>query len=189
MHRIVLNRLTDTHRNVERVLSLFRIQLDVFHSKTDADGLKLLQNALGYVRNFPALIHHPTEEIIFSRLASHAPATRSLCNNLTAQHVDFKQQESALLLHIAEMQRGEALAVQQVKKIGTEYCREHAIHIEREEREAFPQAIKWLSPSDWSAVDKQHKLMTDPLSDLGMLRRYDNLYDCLMASGEHFILH
>ena len=32
-------------------------------------------------------------------------------------------------------------------------------------------------------------MMKDPLSDRGMLKHYDNLYDYLMASGEHFILH
>jgi len=188
MHHRIAQELTDAHRNMERVLTLVRLQVDSLKEGQDASGFLLLSNAIGYMRDFPGVIHHPVEDLIFTRLVQHAPETRAVCARLHDQHLNFRRREATLLRRIHSAQGGDAEACREVKRMGTAYCTEHANHIRSEEVEVFPQAERWFGASDWEDIREQSKLIMDPLQERD-LQQYDNLYDYLMTAGKRFNLH
>lgn len=173
---------------MERVLTLIRMQVDSLQEGQDSAGFLLLSNAIGYMRDFPGVIHHPVEDLIFTRLVQHAPEIRAVCARLHDQHLNFRRREATLLRRIRSAQDGDAEACREVKRIGTAYCTEHANHIRSEEVEVFPQAEHWLEASDWAEIREQSKLITDPLQDRD-LQQFDNLYDYLMTAGRNFNVH
>ena len=181
--------LIDAHRNMERVLTLIQLQVDSLKPSADAEGLLLLGNAIGYMRNYPGVIHHPTEELIFSRLVSNAPENRALCARLHDQHEVFREQESVLLHRIRNAQGGDLDACRDIKRVGTAYCAEHANHIRLEELDMFPQAIRWLDAYDWDQVGTAARSIIDPALGREDLKQYDNLFDFLMNSGRNFGSH
>jgi len=146
MQHEIARDLIDAHRNMERVLTLIQLQVDSLRPGADAEGFLLLGNAVGYMRNYPGVIHHPTEELIFRRLIKQAPETSLLCAKLHDQHELFSDQESLLLNRIRSAQGGDLNACRDIKRVGSAYCAEHANHIRLEELDMFPQAIKWLKP-------------------------------------------
>ncbi len=189
MHREIARDLTDAHRNMERVLTLIQLQVDSLKSGSDAEGFLLLSNAVGYMRNYPGVIHHPTEELIFGKLIKNAPETRNVCTRLHEQHQLFRDREAMLLSHIHVAQGGDLMACRQVKEIGTSYCAEHANHIRSEEVDMLPWAVKWLNADDWQEIGEQSRAMIDPTLEQNDLKQYDNLYDYLMNAGRNFDLH
>ena len=119
MRHEIARDLTDAHRNMERVLTLIQLQVDSLRSGSDAEGFLLLHNAVGYMHNYPGVIHHPTEELIFGKLIKHAPQTRTVCTRLHDQHEGFRNQEVTLLQRIRSAQGGDLGACRQVKEIGS----------------------------------------------------------------------
>lgn len=189
MQHEIARDLIDAHRNMERVLTLIQLQVDSLKAGADPEGFKLLSNAIGYMRNYPGVIHHPTEELIFSRLVANAPETRILCIKLHDQHEAFREQETLLLRRIRHAQSGDLEAWRDIRRIGTSYCAEHANHIRAEEVDMFPQAIKWLNAYDWDQIGEGARLIIDPTLERNDLKQYDNLYDYLMNAGRNLDLH
>ncbi|HEY4127176.1 MAG TPA: hemerythrin domain-containing protein, partial [Gammaproteobacteria bacterium] len=149
-HQTVLRNLADAHRNMERVLTLLRLQADSLHTGDDPVQLTLLGNSVVYMRNYPGVNHHPTEEIILDKLKGHA---RPLCNALSEQHRGFGSQETELLRSIRNVQGGDAGSCEEVRKLGAAYCADNFSHIHDEETELFPLAIRQLSAKDWHDVE------------------------------------
>ncbi len=183
-HREIIRGLTDGHRNMERVLTLVRFQLDSMREGDEAQpqpNYRLLANALVYMRDFPGVSHHPVEEMISDKLVGYAPEHRLVCSQLTAQHRSFGQREEALLQYIRRSRLGDEMAQRHVKDLGVAYCAEHASHIRSEEVEVFPGATRWLTPTDWQDVARRSRATIDPALEQRELKRYDNLYERLMA--------
>lgn len=189
MQRNVIQALTYAHRIIERVLTLIRLQADMLVPTSGAEAFLLLKNAVGYMHNYPGLVHHPAEETLFERLLRRAPETAALCAHLSAQHRDFDCQECAMLERIGAAQTGDLAAIQVLKQAAFTYCAGHADHIHREETAAFPQARKRLTDEDWRNVHAVTRLELDPLADPAVLERYGSLYDYLMAGDQSFQRH
>jgi hemerythrin-like domain-containing protein len=189
MHHEIARDLTDAHRNMERVLTLIQLQVDSLKAGGDAEGFLLLHNAVGYMRNYPGVIHHPTEELIFGKLIKHAPQARTVCARLHDQHEQFHDREATLLQRIHVARSGDLVACRQVKEIGSSYCAEHANHIRSEEVDMLPWAVRWLNAGDWQEIGEQSRAMIDPALEKNDLKQYDNLYDYLMNAGRNFKLH
>lgn len=185
-HQEIAQRLNDAHRNMERVLTLMRFQVDSLREGGNDQGLTLMGNAIGYLRNYPGVNHHPTEELIFSKLTQYAPEARMACNRLSRQHHGFERQEVTMLWHLRAVKRGDADARQQVRDMSMAYCADHSRHIHSEEVEVFPQAARCLSAADWKDVEEHANQINDPVFEQNELRRFDNLFEYLMKAGRRF---
>jgi hemerythrin-like domain-containing protein len=185
----VISVLTDTHRNMERVLTLMRFQLDSLRQGNHASAYVLLSNAFGYMHRYPSLVHHPTEERICAKLVGYSPETQDLCLRIHDQHASFATTEGALLKELRTAQKDDGRGWRSIKEQGVAYCVEHANHIRREETELFPLALRWLKGADWDEIGDGHKAMVDPLFSDGELGHYDSLYDFLMLADRNYGSH
>jgi hemerythrin-like domain-containing protein len=181
--------LTETHRNMERVLMLMRFQLDSLKAYNHAAAYILLGNAVGYMHRYPSLVHHPIEELISAKLVRYAPETSTLCSRINDQHRRFAATEIALLGDVRAAHTRDGEGWRNIKDTGIAYCLEHANHIRMEESELFPLATRWLKGADWHEIGGKFKSVMDPLFDSSELSRYDSLYDYLMAEGKRFDMH
>ena len=162
----IVQALSDAHRRMEHVLTLVRFHVDTLRPGNDIDACKFLKNAFSYMHNFPGLVHHPTEEILFAQLMSRAPQTEALCGRLAEQHKDFGRQETMLMRYIRDLQSGESMVYRRTKEMGAAYCAAHADHIHREETDLIPLALKWLPEEDWVYIGDRTKRLIDPLLEL-----------------------
>ena len=189
MHEQTINALNDGHRTLKHVLSLLRFQLDILAPEAHRDSFKFINNAISYMSTFSGLVHHPAEELIFERLVGYAPHTAPLCAQLAEQHDSFKTQEIAIMDRLSGKKANEAVRCRWIKKAGSCYCDDNEDHMDTEESKAFPHAIKWLKVADWDEIQEQSRFDLDPLTDPGILARYDNVYDYIMDSSESFTRH
>ena len=146
--------------------------------------MRLLGNAVVYMRDYPGVNHHPVEEMIFGKLTGYAPEHGLACAQLSGQHRSFSERETGLLHHIRRARLGDETARRHVKDLGIAYCAEHSSHIRSEEMEVFPGALRWLTPLDWQEVARRSRDTIDPALQQHELRRYDNLYERLMREDD-----
>lgn len=188
MNQKVVDSLTASHRLMERVLTLIRMQIVLLQpgddEKDKQEAFAFLKNAIGYMHSYPGLMHHPAEDILFERLTQKTPDAHALCRGLRRQHQDFAEQETKLFGLIERAESGELEAYWRIGQMGLIYCAEHTTHITSEESEAFPLAAETLQPDDWTEVAEMTLRATDPLTSREAKARFDNLYDRLMAAGE-----
>src|ERR1700743_3052723 len=100
--------LTDTHRNMERVLMLMRFQLDSLRQQNHASAYILLGNAIGYMHRYPNLVHPPIEDLICAKLGHKLPELRPLVPPIREQPPAFPPAETPLPkdIHVARDNEG-----------------------------------------------------------------------------------
>lgn len=189
MHKHIVESLSIAHRMMEHVLTLIRLQVDMLHPLTKNEEFVFLRKAVGYMHNYPGLIHHPAEEMISERLNHYIPDTAPLCLKLAEEHKQFNVLETTLLEYLNQGENGDKGACQLIKELGNTYCAEQFNHIDSEEHDMFPQAIKWLSEDDWLEIGCKSNLDMDPLSNPVILKHYDNLYDYIMSTSLNLEIH
>lgn len=123
---------------------------------------------LFYVDEFPERLHHPKEtELLFPKLRARAPELRDVLDELDHDHA---QGERAIreLQHslLAWEQMGQPRKDKFQHQLQT-YIARYLRHMQREESEILPTALKVLKPHDWADLDEAFESNRDPLASPG----------------------
>lgn len=156
--------IEDEHRSLAAVLHglLYLVREIRDH------GMKPPFDVLGamvyYFDAFPERFHHPKEDgYLFLRLRARCPEARPLLDRLEAEHVagatKIRELEQALARY---QQGGEAEAAPFFAAVEA-YATFHWAHMNSEEQEVMPLAMKHLTPDDWEVIDEAFSGHSDPL--------------------------
>lgn len=189
MQQTILEALTTSHRTMKHMITLIRVQVDLLHPNAESAQFEFLNRAIAYMRNYPGLVHHPAEELIFERLIRYSPEAQALCAELTEQHNTFSAREAEILDGLPRARAGDDAACEHIKELGLAYCTDHVGHIDDEEEKALPQAATWLREDDWREIAAKTNFAIDPLSDPKAVARYDSIYDFIMATEGNVVGH
>ena len=149
----------------------------------DAAGFAALRALLFYVDEFPERRHHPKEsQLLFPKLRARAPEIRAVLDRLDEDHLRgeraIRDLEHALLAFemMGEPRRDafEAMAER--------YVRGYLHHMEVEEREILPLALKVLSPQDWAELDEAFATNKDPLTGYKPEAEYQALFQKVLCA-------
>jgi hemerythrin-like domain-containing protein len=182
----IARQLQQDHRNISRVLSLMRMQLD-FLQVNDGPGLTLLSNVMNYMRQFPGLMHHPLEELIFDRMPEADGALPEVVTRLRDEHRRFPLMETDFLICISRQLATKDDMRGPLRELGHTYLDSYAEHVQVEEREWLPLALDMLTAAQWDQVYNAGLLGEDPIFGPQSQARFDNLYDALMQAGAKFL--
>lgn len=156
--------LREEHRNIEKLLGVIEQELGVFDRRERPD-YETLQAIVDYFEEYPALCHHPKEDMIVAILKARTPASAGSLENIESDH----QQERARLRRLAHtlenVRTGGELPRQSVDDVVREFIAQERRHIDYEERAVFPAAIKALRAEDWAGIDARLSDARDPLFD------------------------
>jgi hemerythrin-like domain-containing protein len=161
---MIIERLSQEHRNMEKLLSILERELDVFDNGNRTD-FEVIRAVISYFEVYPEVYHHPQEEIVLAQLRTRDPIAAEKIGDLAGEH----EKGAGRLRRVAGAVK-KALAGREILRQNTGYIvRDFIAHERRhmmiEERDFFPAALKALDLSDWReialAVKKNHK--DDPL--------------------------
>lgn len=158
----VIETLRTDHVNMARLLHLVEAEIDAFQAGKVPD-YALLGDILDYMLNYPDLYHHPIENAIYRRLRKRAPSEADAVQAIEDEHDK-----------IAGMTRRFAAAVRNVVvesqvprdafvALGDQFLSLMRKHMTAEETRFFPLAIEFITPRDWSEIEKQFARHDDPL--------------------------
>ncbi len=178
----IIDDLHQDHRNFARLLDLLNEQLVLIQDEALSD-FDLVLDMVEYIESYPDLFHHPKEDAIFDYYLEQGYEGGEALRELMQEHKQLKAMTAALrdsveaILHDAMVERHRV-----VEQLG-EYIREQRQHLDREEAHIFPLLRQTLSEEEWSQIEAQLPIATDPLFGEQVQRQFEALYDRITAAS------
>jgi hypothetical protein len=72
---MIIERLSQEHRNVEKLLAILERELEVF-DRGDLPDYEVIGAIISYFEVYPEVYHHPQEDVVFAKLKIRDPAGR-----------------------------------------------------------------------------------------------------------------
>lgn len=171
----IIRLLRAEHRNLGKVLDVLEREIEAYNERGHVNHA-IVRDIVDYFRGYPALCHHPKEDLIYGKLRVVAePAAFDRVCDLVAEHEELgsltDRLEAAVdnLLSDAGSTRGKFI------QVAREFLDRHRRHMDMEEGVLFPVALESLSEADWTEID--HRALEHRGSQLGGLadRRFEAL--------------
>ena len=179
-----IDMIRQEHKDMDRLIALLEENLEVFTRGEDPD-YDLMREAVDYLTNYPDMLHHPTEDIIFARLKARDPkaATFRELPDLKEEHGELASltRKFAHTLNVVLMEK--EVEREQLQKSARDYIEHFRKHMSKEERTFLPEAEAALDDTDWRAIEQQVGEMTSSLK-AGETDRYRKLCRDIIASAE-----
>jgi len=171
-------RLARDHRRLGRVLDLLAGLIERFDAGEES-SYDLFRELIEYVVDYVERVHHPTEDVLFTRLAAQAPAQAAILADLMREHRELTQLSRDFRDALASIMHGAVLPRATVVRQGRELVRRMRAHIDREDETALPLASALLSETEWAALATQAPNDADPIFGQPDPLRFRALYDHL----------
>ncbi|WP_338696110.1 MULTISPECIES: hemerythrin domain-containing protein [Bradyrhizobium] len=81
---MTIDLLLREHRNIDLLLTFLQRELEVFEHGTRPD-YEVIRAILSYFEVYPAMYHHPQEDLIFSKLETRDPDAMSAISHMNTR--------------------------------------------------------------------------------------------------------
>src|ERR1700748_2572343 len=95
---MIIERLSQEHRNIEQLLAILERALEVFDRGARPD-YKVIHAVISYFEVYPEVYHHPQEDLVFAKLRTRDPAAAAKVGDLAREH----QKGAQLLRRVARV--------------------------------------------------------------------------------------
>jgi hemerythrin-like domain-containing protein len=158
----ILRKLRAEHDDLAKVLDVLEQEVESYRQRGRLNR-DIVDAVLDYCRGYPALCHHPKEDLIYRklRLAAESAAINTV-GDLLAEHEVLAaltdEFEAAIdnLLSDAGADRARFVRVAQA------FLEQHRHHMKAEDDELFPLAVQCLSDEDWAGMRTGPRLVARP---------------------------
>lgn len=126
----------------------------------------LLHEIVEYCLTYPDQYHHPKEDLIYKTLSARDPGRAPAIDDLEAEHEELAAltREFATVIERARAAASDGAAEDEgLRPMARAFLEYYRRHMEREERDFYPDAAGALSPEDWAEIEAQVTDPTDPL--------------------------
>ena len=82
---MIIERLSQEHRNIEKLLAILERELEVF-DRGDRPDYEVIRAVISYFEVYPELYHHPQEDLVFAKLRTRDPAAAAKVGDLAREH-------------------------------------------------------------------------------------------------------
>lgn len=177
MHHLY-QQLCRDHRNMQQLLDAFeQLLADFGRRERDPATLGLILDALDYISVYPDRWHHPLEDLAMERLRTKPAANMVPADRTMAEHKALTAATRRMNLLFYAIANDAAVERTQLFGPAREYLTLQRQHMERENREVFPQLERLLTAEDWEQIERQLQVQRDPLFNRGLREMYDSLHD------------
>ena len=161
------------HGNLSKLLGLIEEQVAAADAGApmDTDFLSL---AWEYFSDFPDLIHHPKEDLVYELLSRRDPGSCAGLRNLSAEHLRLRKLTEAFGEAVRRL-RDESQEEPRAREVIREFTQRYRQHMGMEDERFFPLAEERLSGDDWATLDFETFDRDDPLFDHAVEQRFSAL--------------
>src|SRR6202023_4037448 len=82
---MIIDRLSQEHRNIERLLAVLERELEIF-DRGDRPDYEVIRAVISYFELYPEVYHHPQGDVVFAKLKIRDPAAAAKVGNLALEH-------------------------------------------------------------------------------------------------------
>ncbi len=174
----VIEALRHEHKTISDVLDVLEREVTTlaqFKRGRRAD-YTLSWSIIDYFLNFPDLVHHPKEDVIFRRMQEVDWRAAGSVGDLTGMHAELSKELQELAASLKQaMDKAELPRAEMLLRARTFINRQRQ-HLAGEERLFFPMAEDVLSPADWTQIEHDCSARLDPLIGGASAERYEAQY-------------
>jgi hemerythrin-like domain-containing protein len=169
--------ILDEHRALAAVLHGMLYLVHEIRDHGDKPDFVLLGAMIYYIDAFPEHFHHRKEdEYLFRYLRVRHPEAAPLLDRLEVEHRRGAEKIRALEQALTRYQQGGAIEFPKFMATVEDYAAFHWDHMRTEEKEVLPLAERYLSGSDWEAIDAAFLGHTDPMLGAEAGAKYKTLF-------------
>jgi len=181
--------LSDEHRYLSLLLDTLEEQLQLTDLTAPGDFF-LIQDIVHYMYEYIDAVHHPTEDLMFDILLQRSPDTATEVAHLRRDHKALHKNTARVqrLLDLA-VKRRSPKAAEAVRAAASKYIDRLRRHIQIEETELFPSAVRCLANRDWHAIEMRLEARQDPLFGPTVERDYRVLYEYFTSRADQLSRH
>ena len=141
------------HERFRALLAELRAELDVFHrgGRPDYERMCAIVTSL---REYGDEVHHPREDVAFTRLARRCPDMELPLARLEQEHRVIVQAGQRLLEQIEAILGGALGPRAELEVALATYLVYYGNHIAKEEEDVMSRAAQHLTAEDWEAVQR-----------------------------------
>ncbi|MET4177280.1 hemerythrin-like domain-containing protein [Bradyrhizobium sp. LA6.1] len=171
---MIIERLSQEHRNIETLLAILERELEVF-DRGDRPDYEVIRAVLSYFEVYPEVYHHPQEDCVFAKLKARDPAAAAKIGDLAREHQKGAERLRRVAHAIDSVLADREVLRQNVDTIVRDFIEQERRHMMMEDRDFFPAALKALKPQDWTEIASTVTGLKDPLFSDVAEERFDAL--------------
>jgi hemerythrin-like domain-containing protein len=170
---MIIERLSQEHRNVEKLLGVLEHELEIF-DRGDRPDYEVIRAIVSYFEVYPEVYHHPQEDLVFAKLKVRDPvAAKKL--DLAHEHQMGTERLRRVAQAIDGVLADREILRQTVDSIIRDFIDRERHHMAMEERHFFPAALEALEAQDWAEIASTSSPRNDPLFSDVTEERFDTI--------------
>ena len=170
----LMNGLRGDHRNMALLLDLLDAEIDKLAASEEPD-YDLVRDIMLYVTEYPDVVHHPKEDIVFRHLKSLRPEIRIDLERVETDHQYLEESGLKLKNDMEAISNGTKLDRDELIEKFHHYMEQLREHMYWEETDLFSVADELQLYGDWSEVVLKNNEISDPLFGSRVERKYRKL--------------
>ena len=180
---MIIDRLSQEHRNIKKLLAILEQELDIFDAGDQPD-YEVIRSIISYFEVYTEIYHHPQEDLVFARLAIRDPAAAKRMGSLTREHSKGASRLRKAAEAIALVLSDEEILREKVSAAVREFITHERRHIAMEDDKFFPAARKALKAQDWRDLAAAQDRHNDPLFSDGAEDRFARVREYILRLEE-----
>ncbi len=158
----IIESLRKDHRNFELLLKVLEQELAVF-DRAERPDYEILEDIISYFQGYPERCHHPKEDVILGKVKARDPTTAEAIGNLESEHEEEARRLLRFTEAVARVFNDHDVPRDAFDKTARGFIKHVRWHMEMEEQQFFPAALKTLTDEDWAELDAKLTDEKDPL--------------------------
>jgi hemerythrin-like domain-containing protein len=159
---MVIERLSEEHRNIEKLLAILERELEVF-DRGDRPDYEVIRAVISYFEVYTEVYHHPQEELVLARLKTRDPTAAAKMGDLVGEHRKGSERLRLVAHAVSNVLADREVLRQNVDAVIRDFIAGERRHMAAEDRNFFPVALKALKPHDWTEIAAAVTAHKDPL--------------------------
>src|SRR5687768_8331729 len=137
---MIIERLSQEHRNIEKLLAILERQLQAFDrtDRTDRPDYKVISAIISYFELYPEVYHHPQEDLVFAKLKIRDPAAAAKVGDLAREHERGAERLRRVARAVDSVLASREILRQNVDTTVRDFIEHERRHIMMEDRDFFP---------------------------------------------------
>lgn len=174
----VIETLRHEHKTISDVLDVLEREVGTLaqSGRGRRADYTLAWSIIDYFLNFPDLVHHPKEDIVFRCMQTVDWRAAGSLGDLAGAHAELSNELQALATALKQaMDKSELPRIDLLERART-FIHHQRQHLAGEERLFFPLAEDVLKTADWAEIDHEFSARLDPLVGGETAERYEAQY-------------
>jgi hemerythrin-like domain-containing protein len=176
----IIDQLRRDHRNMRVLLDIIEEEMNAYRNGRVPD-FDLLRMIAEYTLDYPNLVHHPKEDLVFDRLVMRDPAAKAVIGRLVHEHEELSELTRRFAAAISNAAHDLELSREWLDALAREYLLANRMHMQTEETNFLPRAAAILTDQDWIEIEQKAAHTEDPMFGKKVAEAYLFLYERIVA--------